>query len=506
MSTDRQETSITDQRTAVVKFAADNGYRIVREYKDEGISGWKSEQRKGFQQLIEDTKSGDFQAVLCWDQDRFSRFPVLEANHYWYLLDRAGVHLTTVAQGRLNFEDLGEWLKASVVQHGKAEYLRDLARNTARGLRKMKLEGRWLSGAPLGYRLNNGRLELGDEAEVATVRRIYEMRVRGYGCYIIAKSLNQDGIRTGRGSNWQAVSVRHILKSDAYLGHTFIGKKARGKYERVIEGTATIENTHPPIIDQETAAAVARMWSTQRGSHIRGNNEGAPLAGLVKCGRCGETMYSACGTKYVCGTYRTKGKCGSCWVHRAPLLAAVAAKIREHVLLGSRQRLEDAIQRQLDRRAKQVPDAAAMRRELEALDRKISRAADRILSVDDSLIPDVEKRLLMLKHERDQLIDVIEAKPATKPLPSAKAIAARLWELDRILAKAPATTVRHTLSQFIDHIRLDFKPLGKSFRGNAYRFTGGMILLRTQADNPGTGVYLLGTTTRIRIMPDDIAA
>ena len=141
MSSDKQEASIGDQRTAVQEFAVANGYRIVREYLDEGISGWKSEQRKGFQKLIEDANGGEFQAVLCWDQDRFSRFPVLEANHYWYLLDRAGVHISTVAQGRLNFLDLGEWLKASVVQHGKAEYVRDLARNTTRGLRKRKLAG-----------------------------------------------------------------------------------------------------------------------------------------------------------------------------------------------------------------------------------------------------------------------------------------------------------------------------------------------------------------------------
>ena len=130
MSSDKQEASIGDQRTAVEAYAAAHNYQIVREYLDEGISGWKAAQRKGFQQLIEDVNSGEFQAVLCWDQDRFSRFPVLEANHYWYLLDRAGVYLETVAQGRLDFEDLGEWLKASVVQHGKAEYVRDLARNT----------------------------------------------------------------------------------------------------------------------------------------------------------------------------------------------------------------------------------------------------------------------------------------------------------------------------------------------------------------------------------------
>ena len=51
MSSDKQEASIGDQRTAVEKYARERGYRILREYVDEGISGWKSEQRKGFQRL-----------------------------------------------------------------------------------------------------------------------------------------------------------------------------------------------------------------------------------------------------------------------------------------------------------------------------------------------------------------------------------------------------------------------------------------------------------------------
>src|SRR5262245_54980906 len=71
MSSDKQETSIADQRTAVEEYAAAHNYNIVREYLDEGITGWKAEQRKGFQRLIEDANSREFQAVLCWDQDRF---------------------------------------------------------------------------------------------------------------------------------------------------------------------------------------------------------------------------------------------------------------------------------------------------------------------------------------------------------------------------------------------------------------------------------------------------
>ena len=133
------------QHDAIETYAAENNHRITHWYKDEGISGSRSD-REDFQRLIADAETGTFKAILCWDQDRFSRFPPLEANHYWYLLNVAGVHIATVAQGKLNFDDLGEWLKASVVQHGKAEYLKDLARNVKRGQREAASRGEWLGG------------------------------------------------------------------------------------------------------------------------------------------------------------------------------------------------------------------------------------------------------------------------------------------------------------------------------------------------------------------------
>lgn len=48
MSLDRQEHSLAEQRTAVTAHAAKHGYRIVREYKDEGISGDRTEKRLAF--------------------------------------------------------------------------------------------------------------------------------------------------------------------------------------------------------------------------------------------------------------------------------------------------------------------------------------------------------------------------------------------------------------------------------------------------------------------------
>ena len=46
---------------------------------------------------------------------------------------------------------------------------------------------------------------------------------------------------------------------------------------------------------------------------------------------------------------------------------------------------------------------AAAANELALLDRRIVKAADRILRVDDSLIPELEKRLQAMKKQREAL-------------------------------------------------------------------------------------------------------
>jgi DNA invertase Pin-like site-specific DNA recombinase len=119
MSDKSQEASIPAQREAVQAYAAKHGHKIVREYKDEGISGDATEKRLGFQKMLKDASEvGDFEAVLCWDQDRFGRFDPLEAGYWVKPLRDAGVRLETVAQGRIDWEDFAGQIIYAVNQGG----------------------------------------------------------------------------------------------------------------------------------------------------------------------------------------------------------------------------------------------------------------------------------------------------------------------------------------------------------------------------------------------------
>src|SRR5262245_42651552 len=82
MSTDKQEDSIERQRSQVEPSAARNGYRIVRDYVDEGIAGDEEEKRKAFMQMPKDAQRAQSDRILGDDKDRFGRFASITLGYY----------------------------------------------------------------------------------------------------------------------------------------------------------------------------------------------------------------------------------------------------------------------------------------------------------------------------------------------------------------------------------------------------------------------------------------
>lgn len=68
----QNDTSIDAQLAECRAFAERNGYYIVGEYIDRGISG-KSDERPEFLQMIEDSSKGKFKRIIVYQLDRFAR-------------------------------------------------------------------------------------------------------------------------------------------------------------------------------------------------------------------------------------------------------------------------------------------------------------------------------------------------------------------------------------------------------------------------------------------------
>lgn len=72
-SDNQREESIEGQLRECMAFAERKGYRVIRSYADRAISGKRADNRPEFQQMIADSSKGEFEAVIVWKIDRFSR-------------------------------------------------------------------------------------------------------------------------------------------------------------------------------------------------------------------------------------------------------------------------------------------------------------------------------------------------------------------------------------------------------------------------------------------------
>ena len=69
---DDESKSITHQREAITEFCIANGFRIVKEYVDDGVSG-ATDDRPKFKELLDDIEKGNINLVITKDTSRLAR-------------------------------------------------------------------------------------------------------------------------------------------------------------------------------------------------------------------------------------------------------------------------------------------------------------------------------------------------------------------------------------------------------------------------------------------------
>jgi DNA invertase Pin-like site-specific DNA recombinase len=347
-STDRQEASIPRQRESVEAFAKANGYEILREYVDEGISGDATEKRTDFLRMRDDATRGEFRVILCWDKDRFGRFDSIEQGYWVKPLRDAGVRLITVTQGLIDWNSFGGRIVDAALAESKHEFLRSLGQNTTAGkIRNAKLAYFNGGSVPYGFgrlllddkdmpirRLRRGEktdkprdwhtilVPTDDPVELETIRWLFQSFAdRTVSCRTLANELNAKGIpgpgsaERRRPTPWGRQTVVAILENPNYVGQSVYGRTNRGKFCRVVNGEAqpvsgipktklgnprkhvntagiiTQAEAHDGVIQQELWDRVQAKLAVQRRLKQYPRGTGYPLAGLVRCGHCGKKMH-----------------------------------------------------------------------------------------------------------------------------------------------------------------------------------------------------------------------
>jgi DNA invertase Pin-like site-specific DNA recombinase len=497
MSTDRQETSPEQQRAEVEKYAAKNGYQVMRWYQDLGISGDKTDKRLQFQQMITDAADGRFKAILCWDQDRFGRFDSLESGYWIHPLRRQGVQLVTCTDGPVDWNSFAGRMIYGMKQEGKHQYLVDLSNNVTRRMNQLAHEGRWVCGAvPLGYSLDeNKRIVLGKPEDVEFIQMLYREYLAGATTRQLTALTKARGYVSSKGKPWSVPGITALLKKPLYTGTFTYGRYQFSKYQprtspgknRAQDEWITIPNNHPPIVTQQQFDAVQQQLK-QRRNHTtpNGSGSGFALSRLLTCGCCGAKMHADSynqSRNYTCGSYKTRpGTCERYAVREEQILPTILEQLRDKLFKPATiKRVRAELERQLKH---PVDDVDNTQKQIENLDRKIAAAEQRLLDVSKDMIPRVEQQLRQLEQQRQDLLAHAAHTPA-KPSYSSRDIQQQIdvalsWfkNLEKLATIGyNPRKVNHLLLQFIDDIELQMvrTKWGNAKRKHLTTVTGGVI-------------------------------
>ena len=152
------------------------------------------------------------------------------------------------------------------------------SRRVREAMEARALKGNVLGRVLYGYRAGeNGNLEIApDEAKVVElIFRLYTREELGFR--LIAQELNERGIKTRRGGNWNVVSIRDIIRNRAYIG----------TYERF---GIRRPGTHEAIIPREVFNEASEQLRSRKPTGKVNQPEPYLLSDFVYCGYCGNKM------------------------------------------------------------------------------------------------------------------------------------------------------------------------------------------------------------------------
>ncbi len=223
------------------------------------------------------------------------------------------------------------------------------------------------------------------------------------------------------------------------------------------------------------------------------------LGGLLRCGDCGGTLGGQLRANkrepfYMCRTYLQAGS-AACWhnsIPEAPLVATIVDKIREEYFSPTaRDRIRKAIEKEQTETASKPAGTIRLRREIDSLDAKIERGAERVLDAPDDLVPAVYRKLEELKRERDRLkaeLGVLSQRKTRSRPEADREVEQAMHALDELqgtLDGAEPAELRELLREFVSEIVLRFEHETRGKRRTA-RFVDGEVLLRPQTSHMNT--------------------
>ncbi len=311
-----ESNSIVNQKAMLEGYAAQNGFKNIRHYTDDGFSGGNFE-RPSWKRMVSDIQAGLIGTVIVKDMSRVGRDYLQTGFYTEVLFKQQNVRFIAVSNG-VDSADASSSEFAPFLNIMNEWYLRDCSRKIRASYKLRGNAGKHTTNnVPYGYKKSpeDKNQWIIDENAAPNVKRMFRLCVEGYGIGDIARILRENKVETpsyylgsqgignwktryavDRPYDWTMSTVADILSRPEYMGHTvnFRTHSSDYKEKRIIkhpkEEWKIFENTHEPIIDKETWELVQKLRGTPKRHDF--SDKPNPLTGILFCADCGAKLYN----------------------------------------------------------------------------------------------------------------------------------------------------------------------------------------------------------------------
>jgi len=307
-----ESNSISNQRVMLSEYAKKNGFRNVKVFLDDGVSG-VTFKRDGFKEMYDLIETDQVSTVIVKDMSRLGRNYLEVGQLTEMFFPQHNVRFIAVndsvdsSQGEDDFTPfrniMNEW------------YAKDMSRKLRSALRTKSKQGYAIGLPPFGYKhdMVDPRRWVIDEEAAEVVRRIYQMRKAGISTNDIAKILKREKVltpsayaiqkgyrtppkRSTRGEYfWDVSVVLEILTKQVYVGDVINFRtysksyKLKERLDNPRENWEIHKDVHEPIIERSFWEDIQKTFGDtkyRKPKHIEKNM----FAGYLKCSDCGANL------------------------------------------------------------------------------------------------------------------------------------------------------------------------------------------------------------------------
>ncbi len=299
----RQIRSIEDQIYDCEKLAHDYPLKMVEPYIKETKSAKEPGVRPKFQQMINDIRSGKYDAIICWHPDRLCR-NMVEGGQIIHMLDTGELKDIRFYSHQFSNDANGKMLLGMLFVFSY-HYSKDLSAKVTRGVGRNISRG-ISGGTPKhGYkRLENGYY-IPDETNnnFSLMKRAWQLRLKGQSYVSIADEINSLGYgrmtRPKPNAKNPNPKPRKITLTPNILQNSF---EDPFYYGVLIQTDKTVvmndfQEDFEPMVSEEEYLIVQEL-SRVKAKRVRLRQRKAyyPLRGLVTCLYCDHSMTAGAST------------------------------------------------------------------------------------------------------------------------------------------------------------------------------------------------------------------